>query len=34
MEMAVSDFPAIVINDLHGGDLYESGPAAWRSREA
>lgn len=31
MALKVADFPAIVINDLHGGDLYESGPAAWRS---
>jgi fumarate hydratase subunit beta len=23
--MVVEDFPAIVINDLHGGDLYEEG---------
>jgi fumarate hydratase subunit beta len=31
MDIEVEDFPAIVINDLRGGDLYESGPAAWRS---
>ena len=30
MELRVFDFPAIVINDLHGGDLYESGPEAWK----
>jgi fumarate hydratase subunit beta len=23
-------FPAYVVNDLHGGDLYDSGPAFWR----
>jgi fumarate hydratase subunit beta len=23
-------FPAYVVNDLHGGDLYDSGPAQWR----
>jgi fumarate hydratase subunit beta len=31
MALTVVDFPAIVVNDLHGGDLYDSGPAAWRS---
>jgi fumarate hydratase subunit beta len=31
MELMVEDFPAVVINDLSGGDLYQSGPAAWRS---
>jgi fumarate hydratase subunit beta len=24
------NFPAYVVNDLHGGDLYDSGPAQWR----
>ncbi|MGN7861252.1 FumA C-terminus/TtdB family hydratase beta subunit [Microbacterium sp. 22303] len=28
--LEVVDFPAIVVNDLHGGDQYESGPAQWR----
>jgi fumarate hydratase subunit beta len=26
----VIDFPAIVVNDLHGGDQYEEGPRKWR----
>jgi fumarate hydratase subunit beta len=30
MALEVADFPAIVINDLHGGDLYESGPRGYR----
>ena len=30
---AVRDFPAIVLMDAHGGNLYESGPEAYR-REA
>ena len=28
--LVVEDFPAVVINDLHGGDLYEEGRARWR----
>jgi fumarate hydratase subunit beta len=28
--LEVTDFPVVVVNDLHGGDLYELGPAAWR----
>lgn len=28
--LEVEDFPAIVINDLHGGDLYEEGKARYR----
>ncbi len=28
--LAVRDFPALVVNDLHGGDLYVDGPARWR----
>ena len=28
--LEVVDFPAIVVNDLHGGDQYEEGPAKWR----
>ncbi len=30
--LQVVDFPAVVVNDLHGGDLYEEGPARWRRR--
>jgi fumarate hydratase subunit beta len=26
------DFPAYVVNDVYGGDLYESGPATWRGQ--
>ena len=28
--LEVVDFPALVVNDLHGGDLYVDGPARWR----
>ena len=28
--LEVHDFPALVVNDLHGGDLYTDGPARWR----
>lgn len=27
--LQVVDFPAVVVNDLHGGDLYVEGPARW-----
>jgi fumarate hydratase subunit beta len=30
LRLAVSDMPAVVINDLAGNDLYDSGPAVWR----
>jgi fumarate hydratase subunit beta len=30
----VADFPCVVVNDLAGGDLYESGPAQWRRSPA
>jgi fumarate hydratase subunit beta len=29
-ELAVEDFPAIVINDVYGGDLYEQGVAKYK----
>ena len=29
-ELHVEDFPAIVINDIRGGDAYEDGQAAYR----
>lgn len=29
-ELTVEDFPAIVINDIHGNDLYEQGVARYR----
>ena len=31
--LVVEDFPAVVVNDLHGGDLYIEGRERWR-REA
>ncbi len=30
--LEVEDFPAVVINDIYGGDLYDSGKAAHRKR--
>lgn len=30
--LVVADFPAVVVNDLSGRDLYEEGPARWRRR--
>ncbi|MBX6763415.1 MAG: Fe-S-containing hydro-lyase [Rubrobacteraceae bacterium] len=30
--LLVEDFPAVVINDLHGGDLYREGRERWRRR--
>jgi fumarate hydratase subunit beta len=29
-KLVVEDFPAVVANDAHGGDLYEDGKAAYR----
>ncbi len=31
LRLEVEDFPAIVINDVHGGDLYQNGKARYRS---
>ncbi len=31
--MVVEDFPLVVANDAHGGDLYEQGKQAWRRGE-
>lgn len=28
--LEVEDFPAVVVNDLHGGDLYQQGKDRWR----
>lgn len=28
----VRDLPAFVVNDVHGGDLYDDGPRRWRRR--
>jgi fumarate hydratase subunit beta len=30
--LTVADFPAFVVNDLHGGDLYLEGQARWRGK--
>ncbi|QIN78518.1 Fe-S-containing hydro-lyase [Rubrobacter marinus] len=30
--LVVEDFPVIVVNDLHGGDLYLEGRERWRKR--
>ena len=30
--LEVEDFPAVVINDIYGGDLYDTGKAAYRKR--
>lgn len=30
LRLEVEDFPAIVINDAHGHDLYEEGAAQYR----
>ena len=32
--LEVRDFPVLVVNDLHGGDLYDDGPAQWRRDRA
>ena len=32
--LEVEDMPLTVVLDAHGGDLYESGPAAWKAAEA
>ncbi|WP_433799091.1 FumA C-terminus/TtdB family hydratase beta subunit [Actinomycetospora sp. CA-084318] len=29
-KLTIEDFPALVVNDLHGGDLYDDGPARYR----
>lgn len=28
--LEVVEFPVVVVNDLHGGDLYDEGPRRWR----
>ena len=30
--LAVEEFPVVVVNDLHGGDLYSEGRERWRRR--
>jgi fumarate hydratase subunit beta len=34
MRLEVADFPAIVVNDVHGGDLYETGVAEYREEKS
>ena len=29
-KLVVKDFPAVVVNDLYGGDLYREGRERWR----
>ena len=29
--LEVVDFPVLLVNDLHGGDLYDEGPQRWRA---
>jgi fumarate hydratase subunit beta len=31
--LIVEDFPVVVVNDLHGGDLYTEGRERWRRRK-
>ncbi|MCD2197301.1 Fe-S-containing hydro-lyase [Actinomycetospora endophytica] len=31
-KLTIEDFPALVVNDVHGADLYDDGPARWRRR--
>lgn len=31
--LEVVEFPAVVVNDLFGGDLYEEGPKRWRTQQ-
>lgn len=33
-ELEVEDFPAVVVNDVYGGDLYEDGRKEYERREA
>ncbi|GAB4246722.1 MAG: Fe-S-containing hydro-lyase [Thermoleophilia bacterium] len=33
-ELEVEDFPAVVVNDIYGGDLYEEGRRAYERKEA
>ena len=33
MRLEVADFPVIVVNDIHGGDLYEMGAAQYSAEE-
>lgn len=32
-KLYVEDFPAVVINDIYGGDLYDEGQAQWNREE-
>ncbi len=33
-ELDIVDFPAVVVNDLHGNDQYDEGPRRWRRSSA
>jgi fumarate hydratase subunit beta len=33
LRLTVEDFPAVVANDIHGGDLFEQGKARYQRRE-
>jgi fumarate hydratase subunit beta len=30
LRLVVEEFPVVVVNDLHGGDLYREGRKRWR----
>ncbi len=32
LRLVVEEFPVVVVNDLHGGDLYREGRKRWRKR--
>jgi fumarate hydratase subunit beta len=34
LRLLVEEFPVVVVNDLHGGDLYREGRNRWRRSEA
>jgi fumarate hydratase subunit beta len=34
MRLEVADFPVIVVNDIHGGDLYERGVAEYSEEKS
>ncbi|HZJ02138.1 MAG TPA: fumarate hydratase C-terminal domain-containing protein, partial [Thermoleophilia bacterium] len=33
-ELEVEDFPAVVVNDIYGGDAYQEGRAQFERKEA
>ena len=32
-KIEVEDFPAVVVNDVHGGDLYQQGKAEYQIKK-